>query len=417
MDEFNAANDPETRQALFEPLVQTLAERCRSARRCPGLSDLDFALSGCMRVLLGAASGREHVQNSLERGDAELSVSSFFKALRSKRRADMIQECSQELYRLAAAKLSEADLLEGFPELGSLGVVAVDGHQIGEASHSAREGKASTVNTLYELDLRNGLARPLVVASSHQGRSHEMKAFRDSRGRPGRGRLEVVDRAYVDLKWWDAQASAGALMLTRSKSNMSPYFRRELQWDRSAPINQGVASDREAGFSCGRSLRWIEFADPEGGEGYSFITTCWSLPPGLLCMLYLMRWRIEKLYDSFKNKLAQAKAWATTEHARSMQANFICMAHNLMVLFVSELEYSHGIREEKVLEKRRKWLDLREARAKKQGRSLHVFHRSIRSSSQITLQFLRSLRNAILMKMPLELAIPVFRRSMQEYLS
>src|SRR5690606_16186622 len=137
--------------------------------------------------------------------------------------------------------------------------------------------------------------------------------------------------------------------------------------------NRGVLADREAGFNCGGTLRWIEFQDPESGERFAFVSTCWSLPPGLLCMLYLMRWRIEKLYDSFKNKLGQTKAWATTEHARSMQAHFICMAHNLLVLFAAQLERDHGIREEKIGRKRERWLAARASKAARDGRSLHVF--------------------------------------------
>jgi hypothetical protein len=207
------------------------------------------------------------------------------------------------------------------------------------------------------------------------------------------------------------------MMLMRAKKDMSPYFRGGLDWNKELALNQGVLSDREAGFNCGKRLRWIEFADPENGERFTFVTTCWSLPPGLLCMLYLMRWRVEKIYDSFKNKLSQTKAWATTGHSRSMQAHFICMAHNLMAIFLAELGRDHGIREEKVLEKRKRWLEKREQQARESGRSMHIFHRLIDSGSQVTVQFVRSLRNAIIHKKPFLDSLPAFRKSMESYLN
>ena len=44
-----------------------------------------------------------------------------------------------------------------------------------------------------------------------------------------------------------------------------------------------------------------------------------------------MRWDIEKSYDEIKNKMNEKKAWATSPTAKAMQAQFFCLAHNLMV--------------------------------------------------------------------------------------
>jgi hypothetical protein len=417
MDEIDTIENPDTRHKLFEPLVETIRERSRSRRKCTGLDDETFLLAGCLRVIEGSASGREFVQNSSEGFGIDLGVCGFFQALRSPRRRTMVEECSRELYALAEAKLAKVDMLEAFPELQGMAVYAVDGHRISEASHAAKTGeKADTVNTLYQLDIRNGLARPLVVAASAQGQVHEIKAFRQSRIQPAAKGLNIVDRAYIDIAWWSDQASKGSMMLTRTKTNLAPVFRRDLDWDRSVSINQGVISDREAGFNCAHTLRWIEFEDPETGQSYSFITTCWSLPPGLLCMLYLMRWRIEKLYDSFKNKLGQTKAWATTAHSRSMQAHFICMAHNLMTILLAQLASDHGIHEQKVHRKQRRLLVKREQVAAKKALSIHVFHYMIHSSSQITLQFIRSLRNALRSTRPFLETLAIFRRAMNAYI-
>ena len=59
-----------------------------------------------------------------------------------------------------------------------------------------------------------------------------------------------------------------------------------------------------------------------------------SLPyisPGLIAFLYKVRWDIKKIFDQVKNKLSEKKAWATSETAKTMQAQFICLAHNLLI--------------------------------------------------------------------------------------
>jgi hypothetical protein len=38
-----------------------------------------------------------------------------------------------------------------------------------------------------------------------------------------------------------------------------------------------------------------------------------------------------------KNKLGETKAWASSATAKAMQAHFLCLAHNLMILCEAEL--------------------------------------------------------------------------------
>ena len=57
-------------------------------------------------------------------------------------------------------------------------------------------------------------------------------------------------------------------------------------------------------------------------------------------------------YDELKSKLGETKAWATTANAKTMQAHFLCIAHNLMIRCESELEREHGVRNEAELTRR-----------------------------------------------------------------
>ena len=68
-----------------------------------------------------------------------------------------------------------------------------------------------------------------------------------------------------------------------------------------------------------------------------FSTICLSLcectlPPGVIAHLCRLRWEIKKVFDEFKNKLGETQAWASSANAKTMQAHFLCMAHNLILL-------------------------------------------------------------------------------------
>ena len=103
-----------------------------------------------------------------------------------------------------------------------------------------------------------------------------------------------------------------------------------------------------------------------------------KLPPGLIVLLYRWRWDLEpersgdswpsypetcqhKVYDQFKNKLNEKKSWAGSVTAKAAQAVFLCLLHNLMVLFEAgpaETGISNAAEEkrrEKVLTKRNAW--------------------------------------------------------------
>ena len=116
------------------------------------------------------------------------------------------------------------------------------------------------------------------------------------------------------------------------KKNMDLMVMAELGYGQKAPINAGVQSYQLVGCSAGVSMHRVIFKCPLSGKTYHFITSLGSIPPGLVAYLYKTRWDLEKAFDQLKNKLCEKRAWATTFTAKNMQAQFICMAHNLMQL-------------------------------------------------------------------------------------
>lgn len=101
-----------------------------------------------------------------------------------------------------------------------------------------------------------------------------------------------------------------------------------------------------AGYTCAY-LRRNVYLDPTSNERFVFITTEHHLRPGLIALLYFLRWKIEKAYDVTKNRLHLQKAWADGEIASLIQAHFAALTHNLLTLLLSALE-DLGVHESKL---------------------------------------------------------------------
>jgi len=112
----------------------------------------------------------------------------------------------------------------------------------------------------------------------------------------------------------------------------------ELGYDKKDPINAGVQSYELMGCSAGVTVHRVVYKCLISGEMYSFVTSLTNVPPGLIAYLYKTRWDIEKIFDQVKNKLVEKKAWATSGTAKNMQAQFVCLSHNLMLIFNNVLK-------------------------------------------------------------------------------
>jgi len=138
----------------------------------------------------------------------------------------------------------------------------------------------------------------------------------------------------------------------------------------------------------------------------------------LIAFAYLLRWRIEKVYDTTKNKLGQTKAWANGPVAQAMQSHFVALTHNLLVLvlFLEQLRLDHGLTDQKLIDKRIEHLAGRAARAECRGRILSPFLRLVFDASQLSAQFIRCVRDLMTVGTRYIDAIPRFRCMLAAYL-
>jgi len=185
---------------------------------------------------------------------------------------------------------------------------------------------------------------------------------------------------------------------------MKPTVYGHNPFDPNDLVNSGVEGDELVGYSDAL-LRRIRYRDPKTGELFIFITTN-VLRPGVVAELYFLQWRFEKMYDVFKNKLKEQKAWAVGDSATLIQSHLIALVRNLPTLFLARLE-KRGIREEKV-EKR-----IAERNAKQPP---PPSPQMVQGFTILTCQFIRLLRHCLRYKTPWIDALPLFKARLANYI-
>ena len=420
-------NDPLLLDQFLSPIYHILENYSRQGRDCPEITDADFLRLGCLRTLSQCRSGRDFLQQQKEVFDYALPRTSFFDTLHSSRCLQMLGEASRQLCQKSPSRPG-SDLLAAFPELRHRPVLAGDGHHITHACHALKDDKDRhvTQNSLYLVCLHSGLLLNLAPVQGAGIYRHEMPVFR--RALPGflqdeGGSMQrpifVVDPAFIDNGFWTQHRlirQSGATLITRMKDNMNCENRQPRSFNAKDPVNTGIDGDWLVTFPSGQQLRLIEYSDPETGLCHQFLTTELELRPGVIAWLYLLRWRIEKVFDTAKNKLEETKAWANGVVAQEIQGHFLALTHNLLVLFRGFLQSDHAMEDEKLKTKREKHLQARSLEAQKRKQKLHPLHLKMPLIVQLSVQFIRTLRNQIMKCVSLKAALPQIRAMLTAYL-
>ena len=403
----------EVAAALFAPLVPALIA-ITSGRSCPQHSDFQWLMTGSLRCFMRSSTGRDFLQ-MLEVSAPALAMhrSSFFGTLQSERRLAMCAQVNAALVDLMRSRIP--DSLSCLPGLDAFAVFAADGHYHSAAAHDAPiDGAKRAVGHIFTLDLSTHALAHL-VASDQKTRKHEheiraLKRIPASALRAGvrKGKkvLMAYDGASIDFHQWHAwKQGSGIYMVSLVKANLALAVQGNWPFDSQDAHNAGVLRDELVGTAtAGFLLRRITFYDACSGRVFEFLTNEMTLMPGVITQIYKMRWDIEKVFDETKNKLAQKKSWASGETPKEMQAQFICIAHNLLVLLEAKLAQEEGITN--VAEAKRKSKRLAEsiAIAAKQKRQLPAGLIAIQRHTQRSLKFIRWVASHLFTDIPWKVA-------------
>ena len=126
-------------------------------------------------------------------------------------------------------------------------------------------------------------------------------------------------------------------------------------------------------------------------------------------------WR--RFFDEKKNKLYEKKAWAKNPIALCRQAQFVTIAHNLLVLFERRLQADEGIDDTKARRKRQARLLVSDIRIRSQGLIPNPMVQKCTRITQRSLQFIRWLRYCLATATSYSDGVALLRPLMQEYLA
>lgn len=312
-------------------------------RSCDVIDDVSFACHGIQRCISTAHSGRHYLQITDEVLDDAIIHSSYFNALKSSRRMAMVKALEKQSYQLHSETLSSlgVDYLKQFSELDGYTVEAADGHFIQHACHTKKneKGKVYAAGSIYALNLRNGLLRPLCYVTNGTKRHHEIPALRTyieanaKDSDTNNKQLYVYDKAVIDYEWWDKQKRHQKFMISVLKVNSAAVFVESISFNHQDPLNIGI-EDYSVYQSGNAKFCIICYRDPETGVLHKFISTLpSSINPGTIALLYFKRWTIEKAFNNSKSDFTERKGWSPSFNALNNQMRFLAMTYNIMRVF------------------------------------------------------------------------------------
>lgn len=422
---------------IIKLLISEGEAYCRNKRKCSGLSDDDFLFMGITRVLKESKSGRDFLQKIMDEDITDVdellellktSRSTYFDALASRRREEYMKATCNGIYEIISNVLNNArvDYLHAFEELDGRNIFSGDGHYINHAVHTEMiKNKYPAMGTIYMQNMRNGLIIPLCqVESENSPKPHEITFIRKSLAEFSERMMLnkpilIYDLAAIDKTFWtlaQKRKKWGWDLITKMKESIKPTMKTPLSFDSEDPVNAGVQGYYMIGLDNAGVMYLVEYVDPETGEAYEFLTTDPTLRPGLVAYLYKLRWKIEKTYDVLKNKFFETKAWATSQSAHKIQTAIIAATYNIAIFLIYFFEIEFDVKEEKLVNKRKKNLQQRKETAQNKGRVLHIFDDILPYCFQISQQFIRCLRNRFLKCLPMEMQIIFFKNRMTKYI-
>jgi hypothetical protein len=384
---------PAVQQSLFAPL-DGVALRCDAYRHCPALPDETWLTLGITRALHALPSGRAFLQQLGSSVPYCPERSHFFETLKSPRRLALCQQANSQL-----SQQLTGDPFAHLACLSQFDLYAADGHWHGAAAHDLPIGEAKrAVGHFFALNLRT---QALVHLTHAEGKKeHDMHALKRldlqtlrQHAPKGRKVLYAYDCAGIDFAQWHKWKHTGGIyFVSLTKENMKLEVIGQNPIEPNDPNNAGIQADEVVATSQHVSVRRIRYTHPATAETFEFITNEPTLPPGLIAFLYLRRWDLEKVFDQLKNKLGIGQAWASSSTAKQMQAQLLCLAHNLTELFERKLAKEYQITNQAETRRRTQRLAKQQQKAQARGQVLPLLVQTHQRLTQTSVKLYRWLR-------------------------
>jgi len=394
--------------------IEQAVENADSKYTCRVNSDQRWISYGIARVLHSHGSGREFFQDLRMESLGEMNIKrqDFQEGLKSNRRLAHLTSINNN-YLTKRSQTAWKQKNGGFCEsLDAFHIYAADGHFHAASSHEERDfkGKKNAIGHLYALNLRTRDMSHLALSSDGRNRKPNDIGVLKRMGidalkqgsQQGQKLLYVWDRACIDfIQWMKWKHNNGIYFLTRTKDNMNKEVCGNIPFDRHHTENLGVIANQYISASGAEMLRMVTYDDLQTGERLEFVTNLHhSIEPGLIVQLYRMRWDIEKVFDDFKNKLGEKKAWANSLTGKRMQAQFLILTYNLMLRLREDIETKEEVSDPaQTRESEKLWGETKQIYAAA-NRAVPYWLEKLRRTTQIGVKFIRWCRALFLRACP-----------------
>lgn len=145
------------------------------------------------------------------------------------------------------------------------------------------------------------------------------------------GQTYVFDRAYNKAEFWADIDTAGAVFVTRPKSDLAyDVHRRVPHYNSLVVVDEAITLARKPGEKYTRPLRRIEIFDEDKGREIAFITNDFERPAEEIAELYKRRWQIELFFKWIKQNLKVKRFLAKNPKAIRLQIVTALIAYVLL---------------------------------------------------------------------------------------
>lgn len=191
------------------------------------------------------------------------------------------------------------------------------------------------------LDLRGNLPVNVIVTT---GKTHDVRILDRLWFEPGA--IYIMDRAYVDFARLRKIDQGQAFFVTRAKSNFDcrrlysrPVDRcTGLRCDQTIAINGVLSKQRYSDH-----LRRVNYADPDTGKRFCFITNNFELPALTVAQLYRCRWQIELFFKWIKQHLRIKSFYGLSDNAVKTQIWIAVSVYVLVAIVKKRLRLDESL--------------------------------------------------------------------------
>lgn len=148
--------------------------------------------------------------------------------------------------------------------------------------------------------------------------------------------IVVMDKGYIDFKWFYSLHKQGVFFVTRAKENM---FYEVIEQQEFAE-GTGVVSDERIRLRHDKSLadypeqfRMVKYYDIKTNKLYTFITNNFKLAAKTIADIYKSRWQVELFFKWIKQNL-KIKSFLGTSKNAVMSQIWVAMIVYLLVSYI-----------------------------------------------------------------------------------